>query len=93
MPEIEVKAMVPGARPISIPLSFLKPVQPGGAGEEAMIFAGEYSGVRGVVGDAQGPLWEMITFDTQECMYLVQVPPEHLVRTLKRTIQRGRFAS
>ena len=86
-PEIKVKAMVPGARPTSIPLCFLKPVHPGGRAEEAIVFAGEYSGVIGVVGCADGPLWELASFDAQGCMYCVKVPPEHLVRTVKRRIR------
>jgi hypothetical protein len=91
MPEIEVKAMVPGARPISVPLSIVKPVQPGSAKEEAMIFAGEYSGVCGIVGHPHGLLWEMIVFDSEGCMYFVGVSPWYLVRTVKRTIQLGRI--
>lgn len=92
-PEIEVKAMVPGARPMSIPLRFVKPVHPGGRPEEAIIFAGEYSGAVGVVGHAFGPSWEVVVFDDQDCMYFVEVPPEYMVRTVKRTIRLGGCSS
>lgn len=88
-PEVEVKAMVPGARPISIPLRFLKPVRPGGLAEEAIVFAGEYSGALGVVVCAVGPLWELVVFDAQQCMSYIKVAPEHLVRTAKRKIRLG----
>jgi hypothetical protein len=92
-PEIEVKAMVPGARPMSIPLCFLKPVHPGGRLEEAIIFAGEYEGLLCLVGYAVGPSWEVVIVDDHGCMYVVTAPPEHMVRTVKRSIQLGHLPS
>jgi hypothetical protein len=85
--------MVPGARPVSIPLCCLKPVHPSGHLEEAVIFTSEYQGSRCVVGCAVGASWEVIVFDDQDGMYIVRALPEHMVRTVKRSIQLGRLSS
>ena len=89
LPEIEVKAMVPGARPMSVPICFLKPVHPGGDGEEAIIIAGEHSGTLGIVGNTEGPLWDLLVFDGMGDMIVVTIRPENLVRTLKRKVRRS----
>jgi hypothetical protein len=79
--------MVPGARPVSIPLCCLKPVHPGGRLEEVVIFTSEYQGSRCIVGCAVGVSWEVIVFDNQDGMYIVRALLEHMVRTVKRSIQ------
>jgi hypothetical protein len=88
-PEVEVKAMVPGARPVSIPVRFLEPARPGGVKEEVIVFAGEHSGALGVVACAVGPLWELVVFDAQRCMSYIKVAPEHLVRIAHHKIRLG----
>jgi hypothetical protein len=58
-PEIEVKPMVAGMKPVSIPIHFLELVQPYGVKDSAIIIAGEHLGEEVVVKNTSGSLWEL----------------------------------
>ena len=86
--EIEVKAMVPGARVTSIPSRFLKPIHPGGVEEEAIIISGEHSGKLAIVGSTTGLLWEVLVIDGEGTI-VVTTPRENLVKPTKRSFPRS----
>jgi hypothetical protein len=85
LPEIEVKAMVPGARVMSIPSRFLEPIHPGSIQEEVIIISGEHSGKLAIVGSMAAPLWEVLVIDGEEgtTPIVVTTPQENLVKTTK----------
>ena len=88
IPEIEVKPMIAGVGPISIPLHFIAPVHPGGAGEEVIVIGGDHSGRQGVVSDTTGALWEVILTDQPQGVTIrVTTPPKHLVKIVKQAIR------
>jgi hypothetical protein len=77
-PEIEVKLMVPGTEPVSIPLSFLEPVHPAGAKENAIVIAGEHLGKEVVTKNAKGVLWDLVLTGSTGNTH-ISARPEHLV--------------
>jgi translation initiation factor IF-1 len=91
LPEIEVKAMVPGARAMFIPSRFLEPIHPGGIQEEAIIISGEHLGKLAIVGSTAGPLWEVLVIDGEEgtTPIVVTTPRENLVKTTKHAFRRS----
>jgi len=94
LPGIEVKKMVPGARAMSIPSRFLKPIHPGGVNEEAIIISGEHSGKRVIVGSTSDLLWEVIIIDGtagSTVATVVTTPQENLVKTTRHSVRRSMY--
>jgi hypothetical protein len=85
--EIEVKLMTPGVEPIQIALRFLKPVHPGGVGEEAIVIAGEHRGKLVRVKDTTDLLWELLILQCDSVVanevVVVTAPQEYLVTIVK----------
>jgi hypothetical protein len=85
-PAIEVKPMVPGADPISVPLRVLEPVHPSGIKEQAVIIAGENLGEEVVVVGTGQSLWKLAPYDhPSNPMYMA--PREHLVARVRSKLR------
>jgi hypothetical protein len=83
-PSIEVKIMLPGTNPVSIPLCFLSPVQPVGLKERAVIIAGEHSGKEVFVKEMTSSSWKLLPCDSAgDTSTMLTQCPEYVVACAK----------
>jgi hypothetical protein len=86
---IEVKTMVPGSQPISIPLRCLKLVMPRRAAGAAVVIAGEHFGKEVLVLGESGAVWDLLIVDGSETR--VSISPDHLVELRGRLLSLSQY--